>query len=163
MSYEIKIARAASVTKVLKAAGFEKAEWLRAGVSTRNDGFISSQSGSEVVVSWEFEGRYHDYSPAEKEFVNGWLAPMALALQAAGFIVRTQFQGNSNILIVVAEQPIVETITISKADATKMLLSWIDRRDNLSDGLSYGFDQAAAGLANLLGLEAELAAAEKRS
>ena len=99
MNKEIKIARAASVTKVLKAAGFEKAEWLRAGVSTRNDGFISSQSGSEVVVSWEFEGRYHDYSPAEKEFVNAKVEALSLALKAAGFIARTQFQGNSNILI----------------------------------------------------------------
>jgi len=93
---------AASITRKLKTAGYTKAEWLKAGVSTRNEGFLTSQDHDGIVtISWELEGRYRDLNTTERQYVDGKVADVAFTLSALGFNTRTIEATNSNYLRVI--------------------------------------------------------------
>ena len=79
---------AGQVTKTLKGAGFTKAEWRKIGVSTYNEGFMSSGSYSgEVIVTWELAGHYSHPTSAELATINTALIAMAYTLSGAGYSV----------------------------------------------------------------------------
>jgi hypothetical protein len=79
---------AGQVTKTLKGAGFTKAEWRKVGVSTLNEGFLTSNhfSGS-AVITWELAGHYSHPTSAELATINTALVEMAKTLSNAGYSV----------------------------------------------------------------------------
>jgi hypothetical protein len=80
--------QAGQVTKALKALGFPKAEWNKVGVSTYNEGFITSNNyGGSVCVTWELAGHYKQPTTAELQKINTAVRSLAMALAGVGFKV----------------------------------------------------------------------------
>ena len=79
------------VTKVLKANGFERAEWRKVGVSTWNDGFITERAGNfnnSVAVSWLFAGHHREITADEIATTKQRLAEIAIALAERGYTAK---------------------------------------------------------------------------
>lgn len=83
------------VSKILKDAGWDKAEWQRKGVSTRNEGFmisklarLTSDDKQSFSISYEFAGSYHDETTDERFTREQALNHMIAALQEAGISAR---------------------------------------------------------------------------
>jgi hypothetical protein len=81
-------ANAGTVTKLLKASGFTRTEWRKAGISTWNDGFDTEQGYMvDVVVSWEFAGRYAELTAEQIIIRDQNLTKMMDVLTANGYAV----------------------------------------------------------------------------
>ena len=79
-------ANAGAVTKVLKNAGFIKAEWKKVGVSVLNEGFLTNaEADGSVTVSWEFVGEVDVFEKSRMEFI---LSDISLILTNAGYTVK---------------------------------------------------------------------------
>ena len=79
-------ANAGAVTKVLKNAGFIKAEWKKVGVSVLNEGFLTNaEADGSVTVSWEFVGVVDVFEKSRMEFI---LSDISLILTNAGYTVK---------------------------------------------------------------------------
>ena len=83
------------ISKILIESGWEKAEWQRKGVSTRNEGFMISKLARQInddqqsfSISYEFAGSYHDETAAERFTREQALNHMIAPLQAAGLKAR---------------------------------------------------------------------------
>ena len=87
----------ATVTKALKAAGFEKAQWRKPGVSTWNDGFLTESANylNAVDVVWLPAGVHRCYTEAERDARALKYATMIAALINAGF--QTEFHAPGEI------------------------------------------------------------------
>lgn len=82
-------ANAGAVTKVLKNAGFIKAEWRKAGVSVWNEGFLTNaETDGSVTVSWEFVGEVGVFEMSRREFI---LSDIGLILTNAGYTVKPRW------------------------------------------------------------------------
>ena len=84
-------ANAGAVTKVLKNAGFLKAEWKKVGVSVLNEGFLTNaEADGSVTVSWELVTPLADVQK-DQERVPFILADITNILTNSGYTVKGRF------------------------------------------------------------------------
>lgn len=81
-------ANAGTVTKLLKASGFNRTEWRKAGISTWNDGFDTEQGYMvDVTISYMFAGSYRELTADQIVIRDEQLTAMMDVLTANGYAV----------------------------------------------------------------------------
>jgi hypothetical protein len=79
-------ANAGVITKVLKANGYERVMWRKAGLRTWNTGFDSEQGDRGVYVQWLSAGYHKDPVGDELQAVKATLTEIADTLAGYGYV-----------------------------------------------------------------------------